>query len=84
MNWDIIGYIGAVCTTFCFLPQLIKAYKTKEMDDFSYIYLIVLCLGVVLWSIYGIAIKNRVIISANTIALSFVLILIWMKIKYQK
>ncbi len=82
MNWEIIGYIGAVCTTFCFLPQIIKTVKTKCLDDFSYGYLSVLCFGVLMWLIYGLAIGNMVIISANAITLLFVLTLIMMKLIY--
>ncbi len=84
MNWEIIGYIGAICTTFCFLPQVIKAVKTKELDDFSWIYLFVLCIGISLWIIYGLAIRNMVIIIANTITLLFVLSLLIMKKYYKK
>ena len=82
MNWEIIGYIGAACTTFCFLPQIIKAVKTKELDDFSYLYLAVLAFGVVMWLIYGMGIGDMVIISANAVTLLFVLSLIVMKIMY--
>ncbi|MEK6867405.1 MAG: SemiSWEET transporter [Nanoarchaeota archaeon] len=84
MNWEIIGYIGAVCTTFCFLPQIVKTVKTKCLDDFSYAYLSVLGFGVLMWLIYGLAIRNMVIISANIITLLFVLSLIIMKIVYGK
>ena len=79
MNWEIIGYIGAACTTFCFIPQLIKTVKTKCLDDFSYGYLAVLGFGVLMWLIYGLGISNMVIISANAITLMFVLSLISMK-----
>lgn len=82
MNWEIIGYIGAACTTFCFLPQILKAVKTKELDDFSYGYLSVLAFGVLMWLIYGIGIENMVVISANAITLCFVFLIISMKAWY--
>ena len=83
MNWEIIGYIGAACTTLCFIPQLIKTVKTKRLDDFSYGYLSVLGFGVLMWLIYGLAINNMVIISANALTLLFVLSLISMKAWYK-
>jgi MtN3 and saliva related transmembrane protein len=83
MNWEFIGYIGAICTTFCFTPQIIKALKTKSLDDFSYAYLFVLGFGVLMWLIYGLAIWNMVIISANAMTLLFVLSLIIMKMMYK-
>ena len=79
MNWEIIGYIGAACTTFCFIPQIIMAMKTKELDDFSYAYLSVLGVGILMWLIYGLAIGNMVVISANAITLLFVFLLTGMK-----
>lgn len=84
MNWEIIGYIGAACTTFCFLPQILKAVKTKKLDDISYGYLGVLAFGVLMWLIYGIAIWNMVILSANAITLGFVFLLIGMKAWYHR
>ena len=82
MNWEIIGYIGAACTTFCFLPQIVKAVKTKELDDFSYLYLAVLSFGVMMWFVYGVGINNTVVISANALSLFFVLTLVVMKMIY--
>lgn len=84
MNWEIIGYIGGACTTFCFIPQLLKAIKTKELDDFSYAYLFVLGFGVLMWLIYGIAIWDMVIISANVITLLFVITISFMKWWFEK
>ena len=84
MIWEIIGYIAAFCTTFSFLPQIVKAVKTKELDDFSYIYLFVLCFGVFLWLVYGFAISNWVIVVANVPMLVFVVIIISLKKAYSK
>ena len=83
MNWEIIGYIGAACTTFCFVPQVIKTIKTKSLHDFSYGYLSVLGFGVLMWLIYGLGISNMVIINANALTLLFVLSLISMKAWYK-
>jgi MtN3 and saliva related transmembrane protein len=83
MNWELIGFFGAACTTFCFIPQLIKAWKTKELDDFAYPYLAVLGIGVLGWFIYGLGIGDRVVISANAITLTFVISLILMKISFK-
>ena len=32
---ELIGFIAAVCTTFAFLPQVIKVWKTKQTKDLS-------------------------------------------------
>lgn len=84
MNWEIIGYIGGACTTFCFIPQIVKAFKTRELSDFSYIYLLVLGFGVLMWLIYGIAIRDGVIISANAITFLFVITISCMKFWFER
>lgn len=82
MNWEIIGLTAGVCTTFCFLPQVIKAWKTKKLEDFAWLYLGILCTGVVLWFIYGLGINSISVILANVVTLLFVLTIIGMKWYY--
>ncbi len=84
MNWQIIGYIGGLMTTVAALPQIIKAVKTKSLDDFAWGYLGILTVGILFWLIYGISIMDWVIISANTITLIFNGILCVLKIIYKK
>jgi len=84
MNWEIIGTVAGICTTFSFIPQLCKSYKTKSVKDFSYWYLTVLTIGVLLWFLYGLGIKSFSVITANALTLVFVLALIGMKVQYHK
>ncbi len=84
MNWEIIGYIGGLLTTVAALPQIIKAYKTKSLDDFAWGYLGVLTFGVLLWLVYGISKMDWVIISANIVTFIFSGTLCIMKFAYRK
>ena len=65
-----IGLVAAVCTTISFLPQVIKTWRTKSAGDLSLIMYAVLCTGVLLWGIYGIAIGDLPIILGNAITLA--------------
>ena len=78
----IIGLIAASCTTFAFLPQSIKAIKTKHTKDLSLAMLILLELGIVTWLAYGIYDKDIPIIMANTVSFIFITITLVLKIKY--
>ena len=79
---ELIGLIAALITSIGFLPQIIKGFKTKKLDDVSYFMPIVLAIGMTLWLIYGILISSISIIAANIFSISCSISLIIMKKKY--
>ena len=79
----IIGYIAGALTTISFVPQVIRTWKLKETKDFSLVMLLLFAAGMLLWTAYGIRINSIPIIAANIVTFGLVLILLWMKIKYQ-
>lgn len=80
----IIGVAAAALTTFSFLPQIVKAYKTKSMGDVSRYLMSMYGTGTVLWMVYGIFKGDLVIIGANASATAFNLILLYMKVAFRK
>lgn len=58
-------------TTIAYLPQVIKVWKTRSTHDISAGMFITLCLGLVMWTFYGLSINSMPVIIANII--SFVL-----------
>ncbi len=82
MIWTIIGATAATLTMFSFVPQIVKSFKTKSVKDLSEITLLQLFLGATLWAIYGIHLKNVVIITANLVTLVTIIILLVMYIRY--
>ena len=79
----VIGFIAASCTTISFLPQVIKALKTKQTKDISLLMYLILLTGLTLWLIYGLIIKDEPIIFANGITLILAGIVFVLKIKYK-
>ncbi|HQJ15554.1 MAG TPA: SemiSWEET transporter [Candidatus Omnitrophota bacterium] len=69
MNWEIVGFTAALMTSFGFLPQVIKIYKTKSVQDISLLALVQFAVGISLWVAYGAHLRNIVIITANTVTL---------------
>ena len=65
MNWYLVGIFAAVLTTFGFIPQIIKMYMTKSSKDVSIVTLFQFGLGTSLWALYGIHIKDLIVIIAN-------------------
>jgi len=78
----IIGIAATVLTRYSSIPQIIKGFKTKKMDDVSFWLIFYLTVGLFLYVIYGIIINDLIIIWGNVIGVMSNLILIILKIKY--
>jgi len=79
----VIGLIGAALTTFAFLPQSIKAIKTKHTKDLSLITILMSVTGVSAWLVYGLLISDIPIIAANSVSLVIMSLVLILKLKYQ-
>ena len=82
MLWTIIGVSAAILTMFAFIPQILKIIKSKSASDVSLTTLIQLSIGVSLWIIYGIHLKDSIIITANSITLVTLVILLCLYFNY--
>lgn len=79
---ELLGLCAAFLTTFGFLPQVIKIFKTKDTLGISLNMYVVLIIGVILWLAYGILLERPAIILANAISMLFQLWIIVMKLKH--
>lgn len=82
MLWHLIGILAAILTTFSFIPQIIRSWKTRSVKDVSPVTLFQLSAGVFLWIIYGIYRKDPIIIAANAVTLITLAALICLYFKY--
>jgi len=80
---DFIGFMAGTLTTLAFLPQVIKAWKTKQTKDISLITFIILNFGIFLWLVYGLLIFSLPVIIANVLSLILVIIMLILKIRYK-
>lgn len=83
MIWHYIGMSAAMLTTFSFVPQIFKVIKTRSVNDVSLVTLFQFAFGVILWAIYGIHLKNPIIIAANIITLVTLFFLIGLYFKFR-
>jgi MtN3 and saliva related transmembrane protein len=79
ISLELFGLIAGAITSFGFIPQIVKGYKTKKLEDISYFMPIVLSIGMTLWFIYGILIDSIAVIIANAFGIICCIILILMK-----
>jgi len=70
---ETIGIVAGFCTTFAFIPQLIKIHR-QGGRDLSYGMLIFYLAGVLLWLAYGLLLHAPSVILANA-ATSFLIFL---------
>lgn len=78
---EAIGYMAAIITTAGFVPQTVKAIKTRQTKDISLWMYIILLVGVVLWLLYGIFTNSWPIILANSVTILLVIPVLVLKIK---
>ncbi len=64
-SWIVLlGTVGGFCTTFAYVPQVIKIWK-QGGRDLSYAMLSLYLLGVCLWLAYGLLIHAQAVILTN-------------------
>lgn len=84
MLFKIISIVAAVLTTFSFLPQAVKTIKTKDTSGISFAMYVMFIIGVFLWAVYGLYLKDIAITAANTVTFIFAFIILKCKIDNRK
>ena len=74
-----LGLIAGAVTSMGFIPQLIRGYRTKELDDVSYFMPSILAAGMSLWFLYGFFVQEFPIIVANAFGIGCCIVLLVMK-----
>ena len=78
----LIGLLAATCTTGSFLPQVIRAWRTRSTRDVSALMFVLLVTGNSLWLLYGALIGDLPIMVANLITITLVAIILALKLRY--
>jgi MtN3 and saliva related transmembrane protein len=64
-SWvTVVGTLGGFCTTFAFVPQVVKIWR-QGGRDLSYGMLALYLIGISLWLIYGVLLHALAIILTN-------------------
>ena len=81
-SWTYLAFVAGALTSTGYIPQIIKGYRTRKLDDVSLIMPAVLGFGMFLWLIYGLAREDSAIIAANVVGASLTTLLVLMKMRY--
>ena len=79
-----IGLLAAVLTTYSFLPQVYKTWKTKDVSAFSLTTFSIFFVGIICWLIYGVHKESLSMILANTVTMILAFMILVFIIKYRK
>ena len=80
---EILGLVAGIFTTAAVVPQIWKAWKTKEVDDVSPGMYFVLVTGLSLWLIYGVLKSDIPIIATNGTALLLNCFMLYLIFRYR-
>jgi len=75
-TWLIVGGAAALLTTFGFVPQVLKMYRTRAVEDISPLTFVQFMAGVSLWALYGAHIGDPIVLLANVVTLGTLVVAI--------
>ena len=80
----VIGIVAGILILSGWVPQIARGYKTKRLSDVSSYLMILIFAGAALWLVYGIALDDVYIMGVNIAAMVLTMIVLSMKLKYEK
>lgn len=79
----LLGLIGGTLTTSSFVPQVLKAVRTKSTKDVSTGMFALLSAGILIWIVYGIRINSFPVILTNAISFVFSVVILVYKVVHR-
>ena len=84
ITMGVIGIVAGILILSGWVPQIVRGYKTKRLNDVSAYLMILIFAGAALWLVYGIALDDVYIMGVNIAAMVLTMIVLSMKLKYEK
>ena len=78
----MVGLLAATCTTVSFMPQVVRAWRTRSTQDISAWMFVLLVTGNALWLVYGTLIGDLPLVAANVITLALVGTILALKLRH--
>ena len=77
-----VGLLAAICTTVSFVPQVVKAWRTRSTADISAGMFVLLVVGIGLWLFYGAMLGDLPLILANFVTLCLTGVILVLKLRF--
>ena len=79
-----LSLIAAILTTSALVPQVVKAYRTREVGAISLAMYCVQLLGMSLWIVHGVRMHDISLILANSVTSCLAVAVVIAKLKFGK
>jgi MtN3 and saliva related transmembrane protein len=76
--------VAASLTTLSFVPQVVRAVRTRDVTGISIPMYVAFCAGVALWIAFGVLKASPPIIAANVVTLTLAGIVLLLTIRYRR
>ncbi|HVS31713.1 MAG TPA: SemiSWEET transporter [Thermoanaerobaculia bacterium] len=81
---NLVAILAAILVTGSWLPQVVKTWKTRRAQDFSWAWLAAFSVGVALWGVYGVLRDDLALILTNVLTLFLVLSIVVVKMREER
>lgn len=83
VSWvSLIGSVAGISTTGAFLPQVIRAWRTRSTTDISLGMFLLTVFGLFLWLIYGLELNDWPLIATDAVSLILAVTVLGLKLRY--
>jgi MtN3 and saliva related transmembrane protein len=76
------GLAAATCTTLAYVPQVLKAWRTRSTKDVSLVMFLLMVIGMTCWLIYGLMLGDPPLILANAVTLALASVVLVLKLRH--
>mgnify|MGYP001340874266 CR=1 FL=1 len=81
---DLLGTAAATLTTGCFVPQVVRLWRTRNAEGISLVTFAAFALGVALWLAYGVILRAWPIILSNAITMVLAFAIIGLTLRFRR
>ena len=81
---DVLGMAAATLTTGCFVPQVVRLWRTRNAEGISLVTFAAFSAGVALWLGYGLILGALPIILSNAITLVLAIAIIVLTVRFRR
>lgn len=81
---DFLGFIAGACTTFAFIPQVLRVWKTQSATDISYGMYFIYLTGNGLWFAYAFNTSSFPLMITNIVTIILSGSVVFLKIRLER
>jgi MtN3 and saliva related transmembrane protein len=78
-----LGYVAGIVTVASFLPQVVRAWRTRQTRDLSLASLALLITAGTMWIAYGALSRDWPVVATNTGMVGLLVLLAAAKVRYR-